>query len=151
MTTAAATQPIVFRVEPALKTVSTDDHLPYEVADQDVSYQCAMRHNGHATNGLLGWIEREPADTYGHDLLDLQWVPFYEVQLPGDAKPTQFCEHCGGWLTQLAPHLLAASVAEIARHKLVTELPESYSADDVSAMSDDTAIDTAVSYGLLEG
>lgn len=41
--------------------------------------------------------------------------------------------------------------AELARRALVEQLPESYSADEVSAMSDSEAIQTAVSCELLEG
>lgn len=41
--------------------------------------------------------------------------------------------------------------AELARRALVEQLPESYSADEVSAMRDSEAITTAISCGLLEG
>lgn len=150
MQTTAA--PLVFRDEPALKTVPAEPgELPYEVADQDVSYQCTMRHDGQPTHGYVGWVEHEYSDTYGRDLMGLKWVSFYEIQLPGDTEPTRICEDCIGWLDQLAPHLLSASAATIARHKLISELPESYSAEKVSAMSDDQAISAAVSCGLLEG
>jgi hypothetical protein len=147
-----AIQTLVFRDEPALKTVPAEPgELPDEVADRDISYQCGMRHDGQPTHGFVGWVERDHADTYGRDLIDLEWVSFYEVQMPSDTEPTRFCEDCLGWLDQLAPHLLAASAAVIARHKLVAELPESYTADEVSAMSDNEAISAAVSCGLLEG
>lgn len=98
---------VVFRGEPALKTVPAEPgELPYEVANQDISYQCAMRHDGQPTNGYMGWVEHEHADTYGRDLIDLKWVPFCEIQLPGDTEPTRICEDCIGWLAGLAPHLL---------------------------------------------
>lgn len=152
MTTTLQAPAFVFREVPALKSVSAEPgELPYEVADQDVSYQCAMRHDGQPTHGYVGWVEHEYSDTYGRDLMDLKWVPFYEILLPGDTEPTHICEDCIGWLDQLAPHLLAASAAQVARHKLLAELPESYTADEVSKMSDDEAINTAVSCGLLEG
>jgi hypothetical protein len=107
MHTTAAAPPLVLRDEPALKTMPAEPfELPDEVADRDVSYQCAMRHDGQPTHGYVGWIEHEHSDTYGRDLIDLVWVPFYEIQLPGDAEPTRFCEDCAGWLTALAPHLL---------------------------------------------
>jgi len=41
--------------------------------------------------------------------------------------------------------------AELARRALVERLPESYSADEVSAMPDDEAVAVAVSCGLMEG
>jgi len=111
LTTTAA--PLAFREEPALKTVPGEPYeLPYEVADQDVSYQCGMRHDGEPTHGYVGWVEREHSDTYGRDLIDLEWVPFYEVQLPGDTESTRFCEDCAGWLTGLAPHLLAEATPQ---------------------------------------
>jgi hypothetical protein len=104
----AAVPALVLRDEPALKTVSAEPYeLPDEVADRDVSHQCAMRHGDQPTHGFVGWVEREHADTYGRDLIDLEWVPFYEVQLPGDSEPARFCEDCAGWLIGLAPHLLA--------------------------------------------
>jgi hypothetical protein len=110
MQTTAPAVPLVFRDEPALKTVAAEPgELPYEVADQDVSYQCGMRHDGEPTHGFVGWVEHEHADTYGRDLIDLEWVPFYEVQMPGDTEPTRFCEDCASWLTELAPHLLASA------------------------------------------
>lgn len=40
---------------------------------------------------------------------------------------------------------------ELARRALVDRLPESYSADEVSAMSDDEAIAVAASCGLMGG
>lgn len=105
--TTAAVSPLVVHDEPALKTVPAEPgELPYEVADQDISYQCAMRHDDQPTRGDVGWVEHEYSDTYGRDLMDLKWVPFYEIQLPGDTEPTRICEDCAGWLTTLAPHLL---------------------------------------------
>lgn len=140
---------LVFRDDPAYLPTTPEDELggfgPRR--DHKISYVCAMVHpeiDSGAVNDMsrtkkyIGWMDGE-------------WVPFCEIQLPGDTEPTRFCEDCIGWLDQLAPHLLAASAAEVARHKLVTELPEAYSADEVSAMSDDQAISTAVSCGLLEG
>ncbi|MFJ5984369.1 hypothetical protein [Lentzea sp. NPDC092896] len=146
--TAAAV--LVFWEEPALKTVVDDDLGPDEVWDPTVSYQCGLRHNSEY-DGIVGWREHEYSDTHGADHITQEWVPFYEVRLPGDPHPTRFCEDCIGWLDQLAPHLLAASAAQIARRKLVTERSESYSASEVSAMSDDEATSTAVSCGLMEG
>lgn len=100
-----------FYDEPALKTVVDDDLGPDEVWDPAVSYQCGMRHNSQY-DGIVGWREHEYSDTYGRDLMDLKWVAYYEVQLPGDSEPTRFCEDCAGWLTALAPHLLAFPDAE---------------------------------------
>ncbi|ANZ35214.1 hypothetical protein BBK82_03150 [Lentzea guizhouensis] len=144
-----ATIPVlVLHEEPALKTVMDEDLGPGEVWDLAVSYQCGLRHNSEY-DGIVGWREHEYSDTYGADHITQVWVPFYEARLPGDPHPTRFCEDCAGWLTQLAPHLLSTSLAEIARHKLLTALPESYTAEEVSAMSDNDAIG-AVSCGLLK-
>ena len=41
--------------------------------------------------------------------------------------------------------------AELARRALVEQLPESWSAEEVSAMSDDEAIAAAISSDLTEG
>lgn len=41
----------------------------------------------------------------GRDLIDLEWVPFYEIRLPGDSATTRFCEDCMGWLIEAADHI----------------------------------------------
>lgn len=100
----AATPVLVFHDEPALKTVVDDDLGPDEVWDSSVSYQCGLRHNSEY-DGIVGWREHEYSDTYGADHITQQWVPFYEVRLPGDPHPTRFCEEHMGWLTEAAEHL----------------------------------------------
>jgi hypothetical protein len=108
--TTPATSLLVHREESALKSVPAEPGaLPYEVADRDVSYQCGMRHDGQPTHGGIGWVEREHSDTYGRDLIDLEWVPFYEIQLPGDSEPTRFCEDCASWLTEAADHIASSA------------------------------------------
>jgi hypothetical protein len=93
--------------EPATRTVVGQERQweEDEVWDPAASYQCGMRHDTEH-GGTVGWREHEYSDTYGADHITQEWVPFYEVRLPGDEEPTRFCEDCAGWLTALAPHLL---------------------------------------------
>lgn len=111
---------LVFHEQPALKVV-VDEDCPGErdeVWDPAVSYQCGMRHNSKY-DGIVGWREHEYSDTYGADHITQEWMPFYEVRLPGDPHPSRFCEDCAGWLTALAPHLLAEDAEQIEARDLV--------------------------------
>lgn len=103
-----ATPVLVFHDEPALKTVVLDEvDYPWEtdeVWDPTASYQCGMRHDTEH-DGTVGWREHEYSDTYGADHITQQWVPFYEIQLPGETEPQRFCEGCMCWLTEAADHI----------------------------------------------
>ena len=103
---ALAVSAVVLHDEPALKTV-VDEERPWErdeVWDPSASYRCGMSH-GTEHGGAVGWREHEYSDTYGADHITQEWVPFYEVRLPGDTEPTRFCEDCMSWLTTAADHI----------------------------------------------
>ena len=102
--TIQAAQVVVFRDEPAYLPITPEDELDGfgPRRDHKVSYACSMVHaeidsgfvnDMSRTKKYIGWMDGE-------------WVPFYEIQLPGDTGPTRFCEDCAGWLTALAPHLM---------------------------------------------
>lgn len=89
-----------FAYEPAIRHEDDGRGGVVELADLSRTHLCAMRHTAEH-EAVVGWREHEDAD----GRIRLEWHPYYEIRLTGDAEPTRVCEDDAGLIGVLSDAL----------------------------------------------